>query len=448
MTRRLWSYQALATAVSARSTEGPDIFGVAIDSRRTAPGDLFVALPGDPGPRFQATARSDRDGHDYAKDAVSKGAVAVLVHREGDYGAPTLLVEDTLDGLWDLGSAARTRLDAPAVAVTGSSGKTTFKSFAARILEAFAASGSLNNHIGVPLSLARTPRDATAAVYEIGTNHPGEIEPLARLASPDIAVLLNVHPAHIENFGSLDAIRREKVSIARGLRPGGAFVHPVGMPPDHDGRCVTFGAEPGADVRLAGVEGDVAEIHAPGGRLRVPVPGGGTHRAMSVCAVAGVLTALGMPLRLLERLDGLGVPRGRGNRIEVAGIMIVDESYNANPASMAATLDAFAAQPGRRIAILGDMRELGPDAERYHTELLPHCADLAGALCVGRHIGKLYEALPARIRLGSSERADAAFARYCAGRLRPGDRVLVKGSNSVFWTNDFVAMLAREIEAP
>lgn len=447
MIRRLWSYQALATAVSARSREGPDIFGVAIDSRLTEPGDLFVALPGDPGSRFQPSARSDRDGHDYARDAVGKGAVAVLAHREGDYGAPTLLVEDTLDGLWDMGRAARRRLDGPAVAVTGSSGKTTFKSFAARALGAFAASGSLNNHIGVPLSLARTPRDANGAVYEIGTNHPGEIEPLARLASPDIAVLLNVHPAHIENFGSLEAIRREKVSIARGLRPGGVFVHPVGLPPDHDGRCVTFGAEPGAEVRLAGVKGDVAEIHSSAVSVRVPVPGGGMHRAMSVCAVAGVLTALGIPLRLLERLDGLDVPRGRGNRIEVAGVTIVDESYNANPASMAATLDAFTREPARRIAILGDMRELGPDAERYHAELLPHCAGLAGVFCVGRHIGRLYEALPTQLRLGSSERADAVFADYCADRLHSGDHVLVKGSNAVFWTNDFVAMLAREIEA-
>ncbi|MDE0178585.1 MAG: Mur ligase domain-containing protein, partial [Gammaproteobacteria bacterium] len=131
MIRRLWSYQALATAVNAESAEGPDVFGIGIDSRLTEPGDLFVALTGDPGRRFQVSNRSDRDGHDYARNAVEKGAVAVLAHREDDYGAPTLIVEDTLDGLWDIGRAARRRLDGPAVAVTGSSGKTTFKSFAA-----------------------------------------------------------------------------------------------------------------------------------------------------------------------------------------------------------------------------------------------------------------------------------------------------------------------------
>ena len=446
MIRRLWSYQALATAVDAQSAEGPDVFGVGIDSRLTEPGDLFVALTGDPGPRFQTSTRSDRDGHDYAKNAVEKGAVAVLAHREGDYGAPTLMVEDTLNGLWDIGRAARRRLDGPAVAVTGSSGKTTFKSFAATALGAFATSGSLNNHIGVPLSLARTPRDADAAVFEIGTNHPGEIEPLARLVQPDIAVLLNVHPAHIENFGTLEAIRCEKVSIAKGLRPGGVFVHPCGIAPDHDGRCITFGTESKADVRLVGVEGNIAEIESPAGGVRVPVPGGGTHRAMSVCAAAAVLGALDVPLKLLERLRRLGVPRGRGNRVEVAGVTIIDESYNANPASMAATLDAFSGEPPRRLAILGDMRELGPDTARYHAELAAHCNGLEGVFCVGDAIEALYEALPREMRRGASPRADGAFAAYCAQRLEPGDRVLVKGSNAVFWTNDFVTAPVRNLE--
>ena len=446
MSRRLWSYQALATAVDAAGAEGPDVFGIGIDSRLTEPGDLFVALTGDPGPRFQPSTRSERDGHDYARNAVEKGAVAVLAHREGDYGAPTLLVKDTLDGLWNIGRAARRRLDGPAVAVTGSSGKTTFKSFAAAALGGFATSGSLNNHIGVPLSLGRTPRDADAAVFEIGTNHPGEIEPLARLVEPDVAVVLNVHPAHIENFGSLEAIRREKVSIAKGLRSGGVFVHPVALVPDHDGRCITFGAEPRADVRLVDVADDVAEIETATGRVHVPVPGGGAHRAMSVCAVAAVLVALGVPLKLMERLRRLGVPPGRGTRIEVAGVTIIDESYNANPASMAATLDAFSREPPRRLAILGDMRELGHDTARYHAELAGHCSGLEGVFCVGHAIKELFDALPARLRHGASERADAAFAAYCAERLRPGDRVLVKGSNAVFWTNDFVATLVREVQ--
>ena len=432
-------------AVGAPVRDGPGIGGIGIDSRSIAPGDLFVALPGNPGPRFTATTVSERDGHDFAADAVAKGAAAVLVHRQGDYGAPALLVEDTLDALWDIGRAARRRLRGPVVAVTGSSGKTTFKSFAAHVLGAFATTGSLNNHIGVPLSLARTPADADGAVYEIGTNHPGEIEPLARLAAPDVAVLLNVHPAHIENFGNIEAIRREKISIANGLGGEGVFVHPVEIEPGVAGGTLSFGTAPSADVRLVDVSAKTARVATPAGVVDAPVPGGGVHRAHSVCALATALTALGLPLDRLHRLEEMDVPKGRGNRTEVAGVTVIDESYNANPASMAATLAAFATEPGRLLAILGDMRELGPGSNRYHAELAPHCSGLAGVFCVGDAMRSLYDALPAAQRLGWTEIADPALAARCAERVGAGDRILVKGSNTVFWTNGFVVALLDQL---
>ena len=441
----LWSYGELAEALGLPGADGPDVGGVCIDSRRITPGDLFVALPGDPGPRFQATARSERDGHDFAADAVRKGAAAVLVHVPGEYDAPALLVEDTLDALWALGRAARRRLHCPVVAVTGSSGKTTFKSFAATALGGFATDGSLNNHIGVPLSLALTPPDARAAVYEIGTNHPGEIEPLARLAAPDVAVVLNVHPAHIEHFGSVEAIRREKVSIANGVKGEGAFVRPLHLGADFAGRTVTFGDAPDADVRNLGLrdEGRAVVLQAGGESAEFPVPGGGEHRAMSVCALGAVLRALGRPLDALERLADISVPHGRGNRLVVGGVTIIDESYNANPASMAATLAAFCEEAGgRRIAVLGDMRELGEDAPRYHAELAPLCAGLDGVFCVGPHMRVLRDALPANRRLGYAEQGDAAFVAACAEALAPGDRVLIKASNGVLWAAGFVARLA------
>ena len=424
---------------------GPNVDGIAIDSRRLEPGDLFVALPGDPGPRFTATTRSARDGHDFVDDAVAKGAAALLVHRPGDYEVPALLVDDTLDGLWALGRAARRRLRGPVVAVTGSSGKTTFKSFAARALGAFATQGSLNNHIGVPLSLALTPPDAEAAVFEIGTNHPGEIEPLAKLVRPDVAVVLNVHPAHIEHFGSLAAIRREKFAIANGLDGDGALVTSPELATDFSGRTVTFGAA--ADITLRYVDASgVVELATPSGECHVPVPGGGIHRATSVAAVAAVLTALGRPLADLQRLAGTGLPPGRGNRHTVNGIHVLDESYNANPASMAATLAAFAKEGGtRRIAILGDLLELGADAERYHADLADHCTRLDGVFCVGTQIGTLYNALPPAQRLGYGERADDAFLRRCVQSLAPDDHVLVKGSNGIFWANGFVAALVDEL---
>ena len=439
----LWSYKELTAALGLPVADGPGVGGVSIDSRRTEPGDLFVALPGDPGPRFQATVRSDRDGHDFVAHAAANGAVAALVHADADAGIVQLRVDDTLDGLWAIARAARARFPRPVVAVTGSSGKTTFKSFAATAIGAFATEGSLNNHIGVPLSLARTPRDARAAVYEIGTNHPGEIEPLARLAQPDVAVLLNVHPAHIENFGTLAAIRREKMSIARGLTCRGTFVCPPEIADDAGGSTLTFGEGGDADVQLLGSADDIARIRTPSGDFECVVPGGGPHRAMSVCAVAAVLLALGLPLDQLHRLAKEDVPRGRGNRVTVGGITVIDESYNANPASMAATLDAFSAVSGRRIAILGDMLELGEDAHRYHAELAPRCGAVAGVFCVGETISALYDALPADRRLGFAQAPDAAFVERCANALQPGDTVLVKGSNGIFWANGFVdALLA------
>jgi len=444
----LWSLSELASALTLAApapSPGIDVTGIDIDSRTIAPGDLFVALRGDPGPRFQTSARSDRDGHDFAADAVRRGAAAVLVHRPGDYGVPALLVPDTLDALWELGRAARRRLRGPVVAVTGSSGKTTFKSFAATVLDAFATQGSLNNHLGVPLSLARTPVDAGGAVIEIGTNHPGEIEPLSRLARPDVAVVLNVHPAHIGHFDSLDAIRREKVSIANGLGESGVLVHPLGMAVDFAGAAVTFGSESAADVRLVDVDDGMARLQTPAGDLRCAVPGGGRHRAMSVCALAATLTALGEHSGRLERLRSHGLPKGRGNRIEVGGVTIIDESYNANPASMAATIEALAAEPGRRIAVLGDMLELGDDGARYHAELASRCLALDGVLCVGELARALYDALPATLRLGYAPRADAALAGRCAALLDAGDRVLVKGSNGVFWRSEFVAALRQQL---
>lgn len=436
----------MAAAVGLPAADGPAVNGIGIDSRTLVAGDLFVALCGDPGPRFQVTSRSDRDGHDYIDDAAAHGAALALVHRDGDYPLPVLRVDDTLAGLWDLGRAGRARLRGPIVAVTGSSGKTTFKSFAAAALGAFATDGSLNNHIGVPLSLARVPRHAEGGVFEIGTNHAGEIEPLAKLVAPHVAVVLNVHPAHIGNFSSLEAIRREKVSIARALDADGVLVCPAGLETDYAGRILTFGRSSEADVCLRNSARGVAELRTPVGCIEAAVPSGGEHRALSVAALAAALIALDLPLAHLHRLADTRVPRGRGNRIDVGYITLIDESYNANPSSMAATLDAFGVEDGRRrIAILGDMLELGDDSERYHANLAAHCADLDGVLCVGSRMRALYEALPEKQRLGWAESADATFVDHCVAVLQPGDIALVKGSNGIFWANRFVTKLRREL---
>ncbi|MEE8078082.1 MAG: Mur ligase family protein, partial [Pseudomonadales bacterium] len=179
MAEPLWRWTELCAALDLAIEDGPDISGISIDSRQIAAGDLFIALTGDPGTRFNPSQRSDRDGHDFIDAALENGAAGVLSHDALKRACPELKVADSLDALWALGAAARSRLDCPVVAITGSSGKTTTKSLLSAALDAFSTPGSLNNHLGVPISLARTPRDASAAVYEIGTNHPGEIAPLS-----------------------------------------------------------------------------------------------------------------------------------------------------------------------------------------------------------------------------------------------------------------------------
>lgn len=442
----IWRWRDLCVALGLPPEDGPDIGGIAIDSRRLAPGDLFVALPGDPGPRFQTSSVSDRDGHDYIPDAIRRGAAGVLAHRDDAYGVPTLRVGDTLDGLWALGHHRRGQLACPVAAVTGSSGKTTCKEFLAKALGAFATTGSLNNHIGVPLSLASTPADATAAVYEIGTNHPGEIAPLSRLASPNVAIVLNVHPAHIEFFDGIDGIRKEKLSIAQGLGADGVLVRHEQVQPLADApKTLTFGTEKAADVYLLGLDGDRAQLATPQGEVVAPVPGGGQHRAMSVAACAAALLALELPVSQLERLGAAQLPKGRGNRIEVGGVTIIDDSYNANPASMKAALLALAAESpirgGRRIAVLGEMLELGDDGERFHRNLATVCEGLDQVFCIGPGIAPLHEELASSGRAEWLPKTDATFVTACAEGLRPGDVVLVKGSNRVFWANGFADSL-------
>ena len=448
----LWTWPELCKAVGADAVDGPAVRGIDIDSRKLAPGELFVALNGDPGPRFPGARPSPRDGHDFLEAAFAAGAAGALVHRDAPGEGPRLVVGDTLDGLWDLGRAARARSMARVAAITGSSGKTTVKTFLAQALGAFATGGSLNNHLGVPLSLARTPADARFAVYEIGTNHPGEIAPLSRLARPDVAVVLNVHPAHIEFFEGIDALRREKLSIAEGLNPRGTLVCLDAL--DRTGldaglRVMTFGEGAGADARLAAFDGRQATIATPSGTVRAKVPGGGTHRALSLTAVAAVLVAFDEDPRRLADVADDAVPAGRGNRIEAGEVTLIDDSYNANPASMSAALRDLAGQrgAGRRVALLGEMLELGEDSERLHVALAPLCARIDRVFCVGDGMRALHDRLEPERRFGFVESPDDLDPVALTALLEPGDVVLLKGSNRVFWARDFAARLRDALNA-
>ncbi|MGE0622594.1 MAG: UDP-N-acetylmuramoyl-tripeptide--D-alanyl-D-alanine ligase [Pseudomonadales bacterium] len=448
MTEPLWRWADLCRALAIPVVEGPDVSGISIDSRTIEPGELFIALTGDPGSRFNPSYRSDRDGHDYIEAALQAGAAGVMSHDGRPHGGADLKVADTLDGLWSLGRASRARLGCPVVAITGSSGKTTAKTLLAAALEAFSTPGSLNNHLGVPLSLARTPASARAAVYEIGTNHPGEIGPLSELVRPDVAVLLNVHQAHRANFTSLDELRLEKLSIINGLKPNSHFVveDTVSLEGITLPACtvICFGDSEAADVRLLETTGDRARYKVEGSVVEGLVPGGGQHRARSLAAVIGVFLALGRDPAPALGLGGDLVPRGRGNRVNAGGVTLIDDSYNANPASMAGALETLAGEPGRRFALLGEMLELGDASAAAHRDLAPLCGRLDGVWCVGAGMRALADALGdgagfvVRFVESPSEELLADLTRT----LHPGDTLLVKGSNRVFWARKFVDRIA------
>lgn len=446
MTQPLWRWPELCEALGINPVDGPDVTGVSIDSRTTQPGDLFIALTGDPGPRFNASQRSDRDGHDFIASALAAGAAGVLTHDAVDRDCPELKVADTLDGLWDLGRAARARLSCPVIAITGSSGKTTTKTLLAAALDAFATEGSLNNHLGVPLSLARTPADADAAVFEVGMNHPGEIGPLSTLVSPTLSVLLNVQQAHAENFATRDDLRKEKLSIINGLDPDSYFVveDEVDLQDIRDDlRILKFGTSEVAQVRLVDVEQSSARYAIDGAEVTAHVPGGGRHRALSLAAVLGVFRALGRDLTPALNLPDELVPGGRGNRTEVAGITILDDSYNANPSSMAAALTAFAGETGRRVALLGEMLELGDASAEAHAGLAALCEPLDVVHLVGEGMQPLAERMGEHARWHES--AGPELEQTILNGLQPGDVLLIKGSNRVFWANGFTAGLIERL---
>ena len=445
----------LAELFSQASLMADDVTGISVDSRLVQPGDLFIALAGDPGPRFNPSVRSSADGHDHLADALQRGAVAALVSHRQDVPIPQLDTEDTYSGLWQLGTAARARLSGPVIAVTGSSGKTTAKTFLAAALEAYTPPGSFNNHIGVPLSLANAWQQAPAWVFEVGTSYPGEIEPLTQMVRPDLAILLNVHNAHIENFASRAALVAEKRTIFSTLPEDGLRVV-------HDELGLSgyrFGEHAGADARVLALSGDNMTLALFGEQMQARVPGGGAHRALTLSACLLAAKLLQFDLAPALDLDHNTVPKGRGNVVTASGVDVVDDSYNANPSSMRAALASFFATPakGRRYAVLGDMRELGEESAAAHRELLQSLIEqqsLHGIVLVGSALAEAWERLQQENTpeqdaglpvLAVSAAATADLATTVTNHLQAGDRVLIKGSNRLFWGENFVDQLVKRL---
>jgi UDP-N-acetylmuramoyl-tripeptide--D-alanyl-D-alanine ligase len=451
MTDPLWSQGELAEAFGGppSAPHRAPVTGVSIDTRTLAPGDLFFAILGE-----------TSDGHDYVARAFAAGASACVVTRgrRGEFAAhgPVFAVDDTLRAMERLGIAARARTDARIVAVTGSVGKTSAKEMLRVALASagatHASAASYNNHWGVPLTLARMPASAAFGVFEIGMNHAGEITPLVALVRPHVALVTTIAPVHIEYLGSIEAIAEAKAEIFTGVEPGGTIVINRDAPQFAllekratlaRRRTLTFGADASADGRILHFEakGEGAAVRASmdGREISFRLGAPGLHMAQNAIGILLAAVALGADLdRAATALAEFSAQKGRGARLTLHGaggaFTLIDESYNANPASMRAALALLGATSpgagGRRIAVLGDMLELGAGGAPAHAELASvltgNHVDLL--FCAGPLMRALFDAAPAAMRGGWAERS-ADINQSVFDAARGGDVLMVKGSN-------------------
>ena len=445
----LWTSAEAAAATGGKAPEPWSATGVSIDSRSVEAGDLFVALTG-----------PNHDGHDYVQAAFDRAAAAAMVSRPPEArpaGAPLLLVVDTYEGLRTLAGCARERSAAHVVAITGSVGKTGTKELLAGALArcgtTLASAGNLNNHIGAPLSLARLPQGAAYGVFELGMNHPGEIAPLSQLVRPHTALVTTIAAVHTEFFTDLDAVADAKAEIFDGLEPGGTAVLnrdnayfdrlAAAARSAGAGRIVSFGESAQADARLlawqpADAGGTVtAAIH--GTEIDYEIAFSGRHWALNSVAALACAHAAGAPVeQAAHALRTIAPVTGRGarHRVPIHGgsYELIDESYNASPAAVRAAIATLAetapsAPGGRRIAVLGDMLELGGNAARWHADLAPdlETAGIDLVYTAGPLMTHLHNALDL-VRRGTHAPDAESLTDILSAEIRVGDVVLVKGS--------------------
>ena len=454
----LWTAREAANATGGRATTKWQATGVSIDTRSLQKGDLFVALA------------DVRDGHDFVAQALENGAAAAMVTHVPDgvaADAPLLIVQNVMHALEDLGRAGRARMRGQVAAVTGSVGKTSTKEMLLAMLSdqgrAHASVESYNNHWGVPLTLARMPEDTEYAVIEIGMNHPGEIAPLAKMAAPHVALVTTVAAAHLEAFDDITGIAVEKASIYDGVVPNGIAIlnadietSAILMAKAHDCklRDITFGKN-AYDFKMirVDIQSETTVVRAQMGDvpLLYKLNSPGRHFAMNALGAIAVMAALRTDVALALGSLGRWQPyKGRGQRERIyldnvdtrLSLDLIDDSYNANPTSMAAALEVLAVaavtndigrvSKGRRIAFLGDMKELGPDDIALHAGLahLPAINDIDVVHCVGPLMRSLYDILPEAKRGEWFETAQDATLRIKT-LIDSGDVVLAKGSLSM-----------------
>jgi len=441
----LWTSSDAQAATCGKSTRDWTANGVSIDTRTLQAGDLFVAL------------KSARDGHDFVAQALEHGAAAALVDHHPDgvpADAPLLIVPDVLQALERLAIAARDRMRGRVIAVTGSVGKTSTKEMLRDMLShqgrTHASVASYNNHWGVPLTLARMPADTEFAVIEIGMNHPGEISPLTKLACPHVAMVTTVGPAHLEAFGSVEKIALEKASIIDGLVPGGVAVFNGDI--ETAPVLADYAAQAGVAVKWFGEQApdaqavrirvgtDVTKLDAfvLGQSLSAVVQSAGRHFALNALgALLAIDQAGGDSQRAAQDLAHWTPVQGRGARETIdlpkGQFFIIDDAYNSNPASLRASLSVLSvAQGKRRIAILGDMKELGPDEHTLHRDIATwdEIRNVDVIYTLGPLMKSLQDALPTAIRGAHFETLESAVASLPA-EIQPQDMVLLKASLSM-----------------
>lgn len=428
-----WDLGSIAETVEGVAIGEATITTVVTDSRQARPGALFVALRG-----------VRNDGHEFVASALEAGAAAALVEPGRlPHGAVGVEVADPAAALIALGIRRRSEMSLPVVAVTGSTGKTTTKDLTAAVLgsQAYASPSSFNNEIGVPLTVLRCPNDASALVLEVGSRGVGHIAALAAVIRPDVAVITNVGPAHLEMFGDLATVRRAKWELVETLPPTGVAVLPSADPAlveMREGARLTFGEDPSADVAVTEVELDrlgraaFTLVHA-GRRSRIALGVAGRHQTVNAAAAVAAAVALGVDFATAtERLAEARLSPWRMEVVErpVPGgqVVVVNDAYNANPASMESAFVTVAAMPGRHLAVLGMMHELGAESPRLHEEAGRRAADMGfEVIVVGEDPGIARGAGSAVVAVVADPGEAAAVV---SSRLRPGDVVLVKASRA------------------
>ena len=404
---------------------------VSTDTRTLAPGALFVALRGE---RY--------DAHDFIATAKERGAAAALVDHEIETALPQVVVADTLIALGEIARAVRSQRDVRVIGITGSNGKTTVKTFAASILarhgRTHVNAGNLNNEIGLPLTLLAMPDDAQYAVLEMGAGKPGDIAYLARIARPQVALVNNVAPAHLERLGSERGVAETKGAIYSALPADGvAIINADDAYADHfanlagSRRIVRFGLDGHADVGADIDANGRVTLKTPQGSTRIELAQPGRHNIMNALAAAAIAIALDVPLATIRAgLESTPAVAGRlVRRTHASGAIVIDDSYNANPGSFAAAIATLASEPGTTMLVMGDMAELGVEAERLHADI----GALAKKSGIGRlhSVGRLSRVATQAFGAGAVHHEDqAALIAALRGELRSGVTVLIKGSRS------------------